>query len=102
MNFYSGILSAPERRNVLSEQFKVQAGGAVRTALYREMRTAIDTPDCTVIGLPSGIVEVSVAPQFKVDTELYQLATVKEAVAKALKSVYRYEGPFEVNEDIPF
>lgn len=102
--FYCDIVKDRERRNILLGEFRKQADREIRWSL---LRNDIKAPDADSIDLYWNESTNSLSIWATLGKEganhLNEDAGIKKVVAKALKSVYRYTGPFTFeDDDIPF
>lgn len=101
--FYADLVKDWKKVEVLVEDFKNKIHWFVNWRLERQFRRPID------IGTPSlnwnqtkSAVWIGVTATPDVLEFMNEDSEIKEHVAKALKAIFRYDGAFEFDEDIPF
>ena len=101
--FYSDIVKDGKRTSVLAEEFKDKIRWPLSWRLDRQFHRAIDFGNPSIDWSESSN-DLSIGVTFPSDVMAFLNSDpqVKKQVAKALKAIYRYEGDFHFDEDIPF
>lgn len=103
--FYDGVVENWERAQVLFDDFKKEVNWVLRWRIERQLRKVLDASVLSLSWKSSTkCLAVSTAP---LDKDALSLLNndeeVRSHVAEALKKIYRYEGPFILDDDdIPF
>lgn len=101
--FYTDLVKDWKRAEVFAEEFKNKIHWFVSWRLERQFRKSIDfgTPSLhwstTTNAVWIGVTAPPEALKF-----MNEDSGIKEHVSKALKAIFRYEGAFEFDDDIPF
>ncbi len=102
-NFYDDILKDHKRVNVLIENFRREINWIVPFLLERRFGKLFDINNMSVYWMDkSNDARVGISFPEDILDFMNQSNDIKKYVAKAFKKIYRYEGSFHFEDDIPF
>lgn len=101
-NFYSGVFSNDSRSNVYSKDFAKKISSVVRWQIYEKFNKFPDMDDCSFSFKEGKPLEVWLPLENKEIEFLQGDDKSLRHIAAALKDIYRYEGKFIIDMDIPF
>jgi len=101
--FYSGLVKDYKRTPVFADEFKKRIHWPLSWRLEKQFHRSVDFGSPSIYwSEPSNDLWVGVSVTPEVMAFLNSDPQVKELVSKALKEIYRYEGGFHFDDDIPF